>query len=144
MKKKSMESVKGENPEEKFASLGISRNKSYDVLELIKIHKVYSVDVVLYFEPDLAKNSTYEKDLVEFKNYPEFERPFILAEKFIEFGKENDPTFEGRLSEFPLMITVLDFGELVLKSPAKKYYIKGIMPFADEFDVDKEPGPFIE
>lgn len=144
MKRKSFETIKGKTPEEKINNLGVAKGKEKNVLELNMLYESYGLEIVLYFEKDLAESSTYEKDLVSFADDDEFARPFIIADKFIQFGKENDPTFENRLKEFPLMIKIVDFGERITKDGSKKVYIKGLMPFLDEFDVDKEPGPFIE
>lgn len=143
MKRRSLDTVKGATFEEKMNSLSITVGKPTDVMELIKLKKLYGIDIVLYFEPELADNSTYEKDLAEFAADDEFERPFIAAEKFVEFGKENDPTFEGRLKEFPLMVTVHSFGERKTESGTPVKYIKALMPFLDEFDVNKDIGPVI-
>ena len=143
MKRRSLDTVKGATFEEKMNSLSITVGKPTDVMELIKLKKLFGIDIVLYFEPELADNSTYEKDLADFAADDEFERPFIAAEKFVEFGKENDPTFEGRLKEFPLMVTVHSFGERKTESGTPVKYIKALMPFLDEFDVNKDIGPVI-
>ena len=143
MKRRSLDTVKGANFEEKMNRLSIAVGKPTDVMELIKIKRLYGIEVVLYFEPELADNSTYEKDLADFADDDEFERPFIAAEKFVEFGKENDPTFESRLKEFPLMVTVHSFGERKTESGTPVKYIKALMPFLDEFDVNKDIGPVI-
>ncbi|MBN2733455.1 MAG: hypothetical protein JXQ82_01160 [Methanomicrobiaceae archaeon] len=143
MKRKSLDTVKGENPEDKLKNLGIVKGKEISVLELNGLYQKYGIEIVLYFEKELAENSTYEKDLIDFADDNEFGRPFIVANKFIEFGKENDPSFESRLSEFPLMITIIDIGKRKTESGSKKLYIKGLMPFLDDFDVNEEPGPVI-
>ncbi|MDD3976655.1 MAG: hypothetical protein PHI15_00700 [Methanomicrobium sp.] len=143
MKKRSLDALKGENLEDKLKTIGIIKGEESDVLELDKLGKKYGLEIILYFEKDLAINSTYEKDLIDFKDEDEFGRPFISAERFLKFGQENDPTFENRLTEFPLMITIAEFGERINDDGSKKNYIKGLMPFLDEFDVDKEPGPVI-
>lgn len=143
MKKKSLDTVKGENTEDKLNNLGFVKGKKVNVLDLNALYPKYGIETVLYFEKELAENSTYEKDLVSFADENEFGRPFIVSNKFIEFGKENDPSFENRLIEFPLLITILDIGERITESGSKKVYIKGLMPFLDDFDVDKEPGPVV-
>ncbi|MBQ3719128.1 MAG: hypothetical protein II893_07050 [Methanomicrobium sp.] len=143
MKRRSLDTVKGANFEEKMNNLSIAVGKPTDVMELIKIKRLYGIEVVLYFEPELADKSTYEKDLVDFAADDEFERPFIAADRFVEFGKENDPTFESRLKEFPLMVTVHSFGERKTESGTPVKYIKALMPFLDEFDVNKDIGPVI-
>lgn len=142
MKRKKFGDLAGDTDEEKYSSLGVEKGAELDILDLKKIHDTYDLKVVLYFEKDLAENSTYEKDLADFAGYDEEMRPFIEVEKFIKFGTETDPTFEGRLSEFPLMITIISTG--IIDSGEKKIrYIKGLMPFLDDFDVDQEAGPVI-
>ena len=142
MNRKKFENIPGETDMEKYASISISEGANVDILDLKNVHDLYDIRVVLYFEKDLAENSTYEKDLVDFAGHDEDMRPFIEVEKFIKFGKENDPTFENRLSEFPLTIKVISTGEIT--SENKKFrYVKGLMPFLDDFDVDEEPGNVI-
>lgn len=142
MKRKKFEDLAGETDEERYNSLGVKKGAKLDILDLKKIHDMYNLRAVLYFEKDLAENSTYEKDLTDFAGFDEDMRPFIEVEKFIQFGTENDPTFKGRLSEFPLMITIISTGIIDL-GEKKIRYIKGLMPFLDDFDVDQEPGPVI-
>ena len=143
MKRRSLDTVKGATFEEKMNNLSIAVGKPIDVMELIRLKKLYGIESVLYFEPELADKSTYEKDLADFAADDEFERPFIAADRFVDFGKENDPTFEGRLKEFPLMVTVHSFGERKTESGTPIKYIKALMPFLDEFDVNKDIGPVI-
>jgi hypothetical protein len=142
MNRKKFEDLPGGTDREKYASISISEGADVDILDLKKVHDLYDIRVVLYFEKDLAESSTYEKDLVDFAGHDEDMRPFIEVEKFISFGKENDPTFENRLSEFPLMIKIISTGEIVSDNK-KVRYVKGLMPFLDDFDVNEEPGPVI-
>ena len=142
MNRKKFEDLSGETDEEKFSSISITKGADVNILDLKKIHDIYGIRVVLYFEKDLAENSTYEKDLVDFADYADDMRPFIEVGKFIKFGTESDPTFKDRLSEFPLMIKIVSTGET--DSGKKKIrYVKGLMPFLDDFDVNDEPGPVI-
>ena len=140
--KKTFDTLPGATDEEKFLSILVKPGEQLDILELNKIHDDYGVVVVLYFEKELAENSTYEKDLVDFAGHDDDMRPFIEVEKFISFGTENDPTFKNRLKEFPLIIKVLSTG-VIAGEGKKTRYIKGMMPFLDDFDVDQEPGPVI-
>jgi len=142
MKRKKFEELAGNTDEEKYSSMGVEKGAKLDILDLKKIQDSYNVRAVLYFEKDLAEKSTYEKDLTDFACYDEDMRPFIEVEKFIKFGTENDPTFKGRLSEFPLMITIISTG-MIDSGEKKVRYIKGLMPFLDDFDVEQEPGPVI-
>lgn len=139
MKRKNIADLPGDTTEEKFSSMGIIKGEKYDVLDLRKKGRLFSVDVVLYFEPELAVNSTYEKDLADFADEPVEGRPFVPVDFFLKFGEENDPSFKGRLKEFPLEIKVVDLGAIKNPDGRDSYYIKGVMPFLDEFDVDAEP-----
>jgi len=144
MKKQSWNEISGENVTGKMQSLGITVGHKADIRKLGEIADAFGVEAVVYFEKELAETSTYESDLKDFAGEDEFNRPFILANSFIKFGSENDPSFVSRLSEFPLMITIIEVAE---RRDGTRVipYIKGLMPFLDEFDVDAEPeGTFIE
>ena len=138
MKRRSFDGIAGATAEEKFGSLGIVPGEKEDIRELQSLSKSYGFEAVLYFEKDLAETSTYEEDLVTFANDPEDCRPFVLVTSFIRFASESDPSFPGRLEEFPLYVTVLSVGERVV-GEKKIPYAKCLMPFLDEIDFDKEP-----
>ena len=144
MKKKSWNTIRGDSAEEKIQSLGITVGRKTDIRKLGEIGDLYGVEAVVYFEKDLAESSTYEDDLNNFADADEFCRPFVLANSFIRFASENDPSFASRLEQFPMMIQVIGIG--VRKDGSRDIpYVKGLMPFLDEFDVDAEPeGTFIE
>jgi hypothetical protein len=144
MKKQSWNDVVGNSVAEKMQSLGVIVREKIDIRTLSEIADAIGGEAVAYFEKDLAETSTYEEDLKNFAKEEEYHRPFIQARSFIAFGTENDPTFSARLEEFPLMITVIEVGERRTDSGVIPY-IKGLMPFVDEFDVDAEPeGTFIK
>ncbi len=144
MKKQSWNDIAGDSVAEKMQILGITVGKKTDVRKLGEITDAVGVEAVLYFEKDLAETSTYEADLKDFAGEDEFNRPFVLANSFIRFGSENDPSFPSRLREFPMMISIIEVSERRDGSRVIPY-IKGMMPFLDEFDVDAEPeGTFIE
>ena len=144
MKKQSWNDIAGDSVEEKIQSLGITVGRKTDIRKLGEIADAYGVEAVVYFEKDLAETSTYEDDLKNFAGADEFCRPFVLANSFIRFASENDPSFASRLKEFPMMIQVIEVG--VRREGSRTIpYVKGLMPFLDDFDVDAEPeGTFIE
>ncbi|GAB7016765.1 hypothetical protein [Methanogenium cariaci] len=144
MKKQSWNDIAGDGVTEKMQTLGITVGQKTDLQKLGEIADTFGVEAVVYFEKDLAETSTYEADRKDFAGADEFNRPFVLANSFIKFGSENDPSFLSRLQEFPLMISVIEVAERRDGSRVIPY-IKGLMPFLDEFDVDAEPeGTFIE
>lgn len=143
-KKQSWNDIAGDSVAEKMQTLGIIVGRKADVRKLAEIADAFGIEAVVYFEKDLAETSTYETDLNDFSGDDEFNRPFILANSFIKFGSENDPSFMSRLKEFPLMISIIEVSERRDGSSVIPY-IKGLMPFLDEFDVDAEPeGTFIK
>jgi len=143
-KKQSWNNIVGNSVAEKMQTLGIIVGRKADVRKLGEIADAFGIEAVVYFEKDLAETSTYETDLKDFSGDDEFNRPFILANSFIKFGSENDPSFMSRLKEFPLMISIIEVSERRDGSSVIPY-IKGLMPFLDEFDVDAEPeGTFIK
>jgi len=143
-KKQSWNDIVGNSVAEKMQTLGIIVGRKADVRKLGEIADAFGIEAVVYFEKDLAETSTYETDLNDFSGDDEFNRPFILANSFIKFGSENDPSFMSRLKEFPLMISIIEVSERRDGSSVIPY-IKGMMPFLDEFDVDAEPeGTFIK
>ena len=143
-KKQSWNNIVGNSVAEKMQTLGIIVGRKADVRKLGEIADAFGIEAVVYFEKDLAETSTYETDLKDFSGDDEFNRPFILANSFIKFGSENDPSFMSRLKEFPLMISIIEVSERRDGSSVIPY-IKGLMPFLDEFDVDAEPeGTYIK
>jgi hypothetical protein len=58
----------------------------------------------------------------------------------LKFTRENDPSFELTMREFPLMLKIVTVGETRMKDGGKTVpYIAGLMPFLDELDVDAPP-----
>jgi hypothetical protein len=115
-----------------------------DIRMLDEISRRYDVEVYLFFEEDLARTRTLESVLEEFDPVPEYGRPFISVGSFLRFTRENDPSFEKTMRDFPLVIEVVNIGEM--QSP--RYgtpvglpvrFITGLMPFLDEMDVDADP-----
>lgn len=111
MKKQSWNDIAGgDGVTEKMQTLGITVGQKTDLQKLGgEIADTFGgVEAVVYFEKDLAETSTYEADRKDFAGADEFNRPFVLANSFIKFGSENDPSFLSRLQEFPLMISVIE------------------------------------
>lgn len=134
------EALPGKTPAEKLGSLGIMSDTMLDIRMLDEIARTYGIKVFLFFEEDLARTRTLKSVLEEFDIFPEHGRPYISSEGFLRFTRENDPSFEQTMREFPLMIEIVTIGET--QSPeygTSLRYITGLMPFLDEFDVDADP-----
>lgn len=87
-------------------------------------------EIIVYFEEDLARDSTYEQDLKEYGTFEEHERPFIKLESFLEFQREMNPLFNEALSQIPLGVTIIR-----VESAGEKLRIIGLLPFLDEMDM---------
>jgi hypothetical protein len=135
-KMKAWSALGGTTPAEKLGSLGITEGRILDVRFLDEIARTYGVAVILFFEEELARTRTLESVQQEFAHTGEFERPYIAVGSFLKFTRENDPSFEQTLREFPLQIEVVTVGETRLKAGKIVPYIAGLMPFLDELDVD--------
>ena len=109
---------------------------------LEEISGTYKIPVYLFFEDDLARTRTLESVQEEYGQVPEYERPFILLESFLTFTRENDPSFEQTMREFPLTVEIVNIGETVpVGSTRPLPYVTGLMPFLDELDVDSDLPP---
>lgn len=134
------EALPGSTTEEKLRSLGAMKGSMLDIRMLDEISRKYDVEVYLFFEEDLARTRALESVLEEFDPVPEYGRPFISVGSFLRFTRENDPSFERTMRDFPLVIEVVNTGEM--QSPrygTPVRFITGLMPFLDEMDVDTDP-----
>jgi hypothetical protein len=134
------EALPGGTTEEKLRSLGAMKGSMLDIRLLDEISRRYDVEVYLFFEENLARSRTLESVLEEYNPVPEYGRPYVTVGSFLRFTRENDPSFEQTLREFPLVIEIVNTGEM--ESPTNGTtvrFITGMMPFLDELDVDAEP-----
>jgi len=135
------EALSGKTPEEKLGSLGIIGGRHVDIRMLDEISRKYGIEVFLFFEEDLARTRTLESVIEEFDVFPEYGRPYVSIESFLRFTRDNDPSFEQTMREFPLMIQIVNSGTIQSpKDGTRTHYITGLMPFLDELNID-EPLP---
>jgi hypothetical protein len=125
---------------EKLASIGIERGRMMDIRNLDAIGRDYGIGIYVFFEKELATTRTLAEVQAEYRDVPEYERPYVRVDQFLRFTKENDPSFNQTLEEFPLMIEITAVGELHDSATGRTTpFITGLMPFLDEFDVDVDP-----
>jgi hypothetical protein len=135
--KNAPKTLQGSTPEEKLGLLGLAPGKQVDIRTLGSLANTYGIEIVLFFEKDLACNRTLESVREEYRSVSEFERPFITVGSFLEFTRENDPSFEQTIQEFPLMIEIVSYGERPAGADNPPvFFVTGLMPFLDELDVD--------
>jgi len=135
--KNAPKTLPGSTPEEKLGLLGLVPGKQIDVRSLGALANTYAIEVTLFFEEELARTRTLDSVIEEYRAVSEFERPYIGVGSFLTFTRENDPSFEQTMHEFPLMIEIVSAGER-LAGPDKRpvLFATGLMPFLDELDVD--------
>jgi hypothetical protein len=129
--------LRGTTIPEKMASIGVERGRMIDIRDLDKIGSDYGIGIYLFFEKDLATTRPLAEVQEEYREVPEYERPYIRIDRFLQFTKQNDPSFARTIEEFPLMIEIVAVGEI--HDPATGSttpFVTGLMPFLDEFDVD--------
>ncbi|WP_321506222.1 hypothetical protein [uncultured Methanoregula sp.] len=135
--KNAPKTLTGSTPEEKLGSLGLMPGKQVDIRNLGALANMYGIEIMLFFEEDLARTRTLESVMEEYRSVSEYERPFIAVGSFLAFTRENDPSFEQTIQEFPLMIEIVSYGERP-SGPGNEsvLFVTGLMPFLDELDVD--------
>ena len=143
-KRNAWSALPGSTPAEKLQVLGVENNTTVDIRRLDEISRRYGVTMYLFFEEDLARNRPLDSILQEFVSVPVFERPFISVPDFLRFTRENDPSFEQTLQEFPLMVRIVSSGTALAGPDGNDVpVVTGLMPFLDELDVEAplpEPG----
>jgi hypothetical protein len=138
-KNRDWNALPGKTSVQKLESLGVEKRRILDIRLLEEISGTYHVPVYLFFEEDLARTRTLESVQEEYAAVPEYERPFIILESFLKFTRENDPSFEVTMREFPLTVEIVNLGETALPGKVGPLpYVTGLMPFLDELDVDAE------
>ena len=110
---------------------GLIPGKKVDVRVLEAVARKGEVQIILYFEEDLARTSKYTDDLITYADAPEHERPFIECVSFLKFQRDMSPSFNDALTMVPLIITIISADEEQNGKPV----IKGILPFLDEMDL---------
>jgi hypothetical protein len=100
-----------------------------DIRDLELMEEQGDAVIILYFEEELARNSTYEKDMTDYAAFPEHERPFIPVSAFLSFQREMNPVFDEALASVPLEVTIVSCGRYKDHS-----LITALLPFLDEVD----------
>jgi hypothetical protein len=131
--------VPGTTPTEKLGRLGLIPGTTVDIRKCASIADNYGISIWLFFEEDLARGQPLESVLAEYTGVPEYERPVILVESFLRFTRENDPSFEQTLEEFPLMVEIVATGERRGDdNGSTEPFVTCLMPFLDELDLEAE------
>ena len=139
-KRNAWAALPGSTPAEKLQVLGVENRALLDIRRLDEISRRYGVTIYLFFEEDLARNRSLDTVITEFGAVPVFERPYISVPDFLRFTKENDPSFEQTLQEFPLMVEIVSSGIMQAGPDGTDLpVVTGLMPFLEDMDVDAPP-----
>ena len=122
--------MKVKKPEFPVVLSSLTSGMVVDIRALEQISVRESCEIILYFEKDLAYNSTYEKDLQVYGTFEEHERPFILLKLFLEIQREMNPLFNDALKSIPLEVTIVR-----IEQAGENPRIIGLLPFLDEMDM---------
>ncbi|WAC05588.1 MAG: hypothetical protein OS112_02880 [Methanoregula sp.] len=126
----------GKTPAEKLGSLGFVPGKKIDLRELAAAVGTYGISVYLFFNEQLARNTSLELVIHQYRDVPAFERPYVRAEEFLRFVQENDPAFQQVMQADPVMVEIINVAE-ISANPAipALVYITALMPYLDELGI---------
>lgn len=99
------------DPEE-LKPIGLKVGMHLPLGRLKDLQEDHGLEVILYFDEDLARNSTLDADHADFRIVPSEARPFMPLRVFLQVMAERDPGFARRMQEEPLMVEVLETGTL--------------------------------
>lgn len=126
----------GTTPAEKLAPLGIVTGHRVDIRNLAEAAGKYGIGAYLFFDKQLARTTSLELVIHQFRDVPEFERPYVRVEVFLRFVKENDPSFERVMQEHPVMVEIVKVAELSTDPAVPALvYVTGLMPYTDELQL---------
>jgi hypothetical protein len=94
-----------------FAHLGLVPGRMVDVRALAPAEHDCSIEVYVYFDPDLARTSTLADDLRNFAPVSDLTRPFMRLHRFLAVMQKRDPGFAARMEAEPLMGEIVELGE---------------------------------
>jgi hypothetical protein len=123
----------GTTPAEKLRSLGLAQKKKADLRELAAAAHTYGIVVYLFFDEQIARTTSLELVIHQYRDVPAFERPYVRVEDFLRFVQENDPSFQQVMQANPIMPEIITVAEIAA-NPAipALVYITALMPYGDE------------
>jgi hypothetical protein len=118
----------GEPEELEPTGLAVGVRLGLDRLKDLQAH--LELEVILYFDEDLARNSTLDADFADFRIVPVQARPFMPLAVFLQAMAEHDPGFADRMRREPPAVEVLETGTIDRYSGCvlcTKPYVKGLL-----------------
>lgn len=115
---------------EELEPLGLAAGTRLPLGRLKDLQEDHGLEVILYFDEDLARNSTLDTDVTDFRIVPVQARPFMPLAVFLQMMAERDPGFARRMREELPEVEVLETGTLdryVGCACCTTQYVKGLL-----------------
>jgi len=115
---------------EELESIGLTVGVHLPLGRLKELQERHGLEVILYFDEDLARNSTLDADHGDFQIVPVQARPFMPLAVFLQVIAERDPELARRLQDEPPAVEVLETGTIDRYSGCAhctKQYVKGLL-----------------
>jgi len=97
---------------EELKPIGLTVGMHLPLGRLKDLQEDHGLEVILYFDEHLARNSTLDADYADFRIVPGKARPFMPLTVFLQVIAERDPGFARRMREEPSVVEVLETGTL--------------------------------
>ena len=114
---------------EEFESIGLAAGMRLPLNRLKELQERYGCEVILYFDEDLARNSTLDADYADFRIVPVQARPFMPLAVFLRMAAERED-LARRIRTEPPVVEVLETGTIDRCSVCVhcvKQYVKGLL-----------------
>ncbi|HOI13134.1 MAG TPA: hypothetical protein PLG75_04715 [Methanoculleus sp.] len=115
---------------EELGPLGLAVGVQLGLDRLRDLQERHELEVILYFDEDLARNSTLDADHADFQIVPVQARPFMPLAVFLQVVAEHDPGFADRMRREPPAVEVLETGMFNRYSgcvQCTRPYVKGLL-----------------
>ncbi len=115
---------------EELESIGLTVGVHLPLGRLKELQERHGLEVILYFDEDLARNSTLDADHVDFQIVPVQARPFMPLAVFLQVMAERDPEFARRMRDESPVVEVLETGTIDHYSGCvlcTRPYVKGLL-----------------
>ncbi|MBA7483184.1 hypothetical protein ES707_18695 [subsurface metagenome] len=115
---------------EELGSIGLAVGVRLPLGRLKDLQERHGFEAVLYFDEDLARNSTLDADHADFRIVPVQARPFMPLAVFLQVMVERDPQFACRMRQEPPVVEILETGTINRYSGCvlcTKQYVKGLL-----------------
>ncbi|WP_292518550.1 hypothetical protein [Methanoculleus sp.] len=115
---------------ETLESLGLAAGVHLPLGRLKDLQERHGFEAILYFDENLARNSTLDADHMDFRIVPVQARPFMPLPVFLQVMAEHDPEFSDRMQQEPPVVEILETGTINRYSGCVQCirpYVKGLL-----------------